>query len=202
MNTEEVTEMIDAITEGEDYTLSVTNEGESGDRLNLEFTADRLTFTDCFDSFVDVKNARAAREIAGALIAWASRKDGGLPGGAISDLRDMFSQGNVKRPSHSEEAPQPGSREIWYRQNVGNMTPETKQRNLKDLEGIYNDLHPNSSEAIDTQKAIEILRASLFGEVKSLNHNTPPENCTKPQIWHTSGTHRRKHYESGECSDV
>ncbi|MFG2268080.1 hypothetical protein [Streptomyces sp. NPDC048720] len=69
MNTEEVCEMIDAITAGETFVNNWV--GETEGRFNLaigdEGFAVHATEFGCNDP-------RTAREIAGALVAWANRK--------------------------------------------------------------------------------------------------------------------------------
>lgn len=107
METHEVVEMIDAITEGRNYTLEVKNERHDDDNMSIALSEDEVTFHDNFDTYVSIDNPRTAREIAGALVAWANRKEG---------------------------------------------------------------------------------------------TENPPENCNKPNIWKTSGTHRRLHHQNGECS--
>lgn len=69
MNTEQVIEMIDAITEGRPYALS------NGETMSVAFQDDIVTFfARVGGSSID--NPRTAREIAGALVAWANHKDG------------------------------------------------------------------------------------------------------------------------------
>lgn len=150
--------MIDAITEGKRYTLNVDGDELNQSSASFDFLQDGriaigVTVPGLF-AFID--NPRTAREIAGALVAWANRKDPS----ANRELKPTTSipEETIKRQqSVYEQIPQPDSKEIWYLRTVGNMTPETKNRNLRDLLRIYNDLHPNSEEAVDTQKAIQIL---------------------------------------------
>jgi hypothetical protein len=69
MNTEEVIAMIDAIAEGREYIYE-----NNGGTSRMLVDDDGISFTSQI-SFL-IENPRTAREIAGALVAWANRKDG------------------------------------------------------------------------------------------------------------------------------
>lgn len=76
MNTNEVVAMIDAITEGRSYRLNVETT-QSSDEMYLGFDSDAVIFHGVGMSFLaTVTDTRTAREIAGALVAWANRKEG------------------------------------------------------------------------------------------------------------------------------
>jgi hypothetical protein len=68
MNTEQVVEMIDAITEGKPYALK-------GNELTVVFGPEEIAFM-VKGKQVFFEDPRIAREIAGGLIAWANRKEG------------------------------------------------------------------------------------------------------------------------------
>jgi hypothetical protein len=74
LNTDEVVEMIDAITEGRPFTIGLEPEGDA-DGMSIEFGEAYVTFYDSFDFSAQFDNPRTAREIAGALVAWANRKE-------------------------------------------------------------------------------------------------------------------------------
>lgn len=100
LNTEEVVEMIDAITEGKTYAAPFSGRSLDGQRdaemiiavgnTGFGFKIGRELF--------DITDPRTAREIAGALVAWANRKDGMVKGSAraiIGDIRwaETFNKG-------------------------------------------------------------------------------------------------------------
>lgn len=76
MNTEEVVAMIDAITEGKDYVLRPkVIEGYQG--IAIGVSDDSVLFSTEGDPLgTRIEDPRTAREIAGALVAWANRKEG------------------------------------------------------------------------------------------------------------------------------
>lgn len=147
--------MIDAITAGVQYELHVKNERHDDDDMLVTFHESDVTFHDNFDTYVVVNDPRVAREIAGALVAWANRKDPSATAGF-----PPFVLSESSRETHFEEATESGNREEWYRQNVQRMGYAMKNRNLRDLEAAYNGLHPNSEEAVDILGAIHILRSN------------------------------------------
>lgn len=97
MNAEEVVAMIDAITEGKTYGLTprVT---EASDELNFTFEKDEINIFSGERFAAAINDTRTAREIAGALIAWANRKDGRIIG--FPDLIEagvpQFVKGSVR----------------------------------------------------------------------------------------------------------
>ena len=142
MNTEEVVAMMNAITEGAQWSRTIEGEAES-DSLRFAVEADRVLLgTLDYDYVCEIQNPRTAREIAGALVAWANRKDGQL--GALPNT-------DVDQTSSA------GSRATWYRRSVGIMSQEAKNRNLKDLTAIQAQMHPNDVEQVDIAAAIQIL---------------------------------------------
>lgn len=78
MNTEEVTKMIDAITEGKNYTLEIKGDKETG-VVEIVFTDSRFYIKLAEGWGTEHTNPRIAREIAGALIVWANRKEKNRP---------------------------------------------------------------------------------------------------------------------------
>lgn len=74
MNTEEVVAMIDAITEGKNTKIKWDGAALTGD-LSIDSRVDSIRFAIKGDAF-DIAHPRIAREIAGALVAWANRKEG------------------------------------------------------------------------------------------------------------------------------
>lgn len=74
MNTEQVVEMIDTITEGKPCNQTWES-ADLSDDLNMAAVKARVRFTIRGEVF-EIDNPRTAREIAGALIAWANRKEG------------------------------------------------------------------------------------------------------------------------------
>lgn len=75
MNTNEVVEMIDAITGGENYDLEIMGDKETG-VAEIRFTESRFYIKLTEGWGTEHNNPRTAREIAAALVAWANRKDG------------------------------------------------------------------------------------------------------------------------------
>lgn len=74
MNTQEVIEMIDAITEGRRTKIGWEGANLS-DNLQVTATKETLSFS-IVDQLFESDDPRTAREIAGALVAWANRKQG------------------------------------------------------------------------------------------------------------------------------
>lgn len=171
MNTEEVCAMIDAITEGRKYVYE-NNGGTSRmtvDEDGISFSAE-ITFL--------IEQPRTAREIAGALVAWANRKEGNANEVEAFRVAAEFKPTTsipeeiVKRQQAVYEPPAtnnkvPGCwRADWYRRNVTSMSQETKDRNLKDLRGIWEagkstamrSSTMTKEEASDIYAAIVILR--------------------------------------------
>lgn len=132
MNTEQVVEMIDAITAGRPWGTEIggLTVGSNSELFGLA-------------GYVDITEPQQAREIAGALVAWANRKEGAKVG-------------------FSEElaVTDPTWREEWYRRNVNNMNSETRQRHIHDLKGILTRETLTEVEQTDTKRAIEILETA------------------------------------------
>lgn len=139
MNTEEVVAMIDAITAGKPFVNRWESESDS---LIVATSPEKFVMQDTGDFVFTLRDPRTAREIAGALVAWANRKDGQL--GALPST-------DVDQTSSA------GSRATWYRRSVGIMSQEAKNRNLKDLTAIQAQMHPNDVEQVDIAAAIQIL---------------------------------------------
>lgn len=166
MNTEEVCAMIDAITEGKPFTLNI------GTGVNFEFGPNGVSLiADEIGVLARFTDARPSRELAGALIAWANRKDGFTPPpkNDMTELelkniqRDTFATHEKFLSAFATKSDENQVRtwvwrEEWHRRNVGRMTPETRDRNLKDLVEIQAELHPNDPQQADLAAAIEILR--------------------------------------------
>ena len=160
MNTEEVVAMIDAITEGRYYahsfettpnsnTISI-EVGTNNPEVDSEFWFS--TFDEGVQFLAKINDPRVAREIAGALVAWANKQEGvrSAKPREISES-EWQSSGTLRRKVRN------GCwREDWYRRNVGNMSQETKDRNLRDLKGMLN-LGDESPEQLDIDAAINIL---------------------------------------------
>lgn len=79
MNTEQVIEMIDAITEGGEYEKFELN----GEQINIAIRDDEFVIAGLSN------DPRTAREIAAALVAWANRKDGMMNGSVRAILGDI-----------------------------------------------------------------------------------------------------------------
>lgn len=162
LNTEQVVEMIDAITEGRHTKIGWEGAALTDD-LSLDFRKDSVRFTIRGEVF-DVAHSRTAREIAGALVAWANRKEGSDID--LASVVKLFGDGTVEFPSVNDWAHIKSgrdTRENWYRRNVGRMTRETLERNMKDLREIKQTMSPSSEEWYDAQKAIDVLHDSLMG---------------------------------------
>jgi hypothetical protein len=166
MNTEEVVAMIDDITDGRPSVNGWEN-AVTGPGFILATAPQKIVMGDARDAFnFVITDERVAREIAGALVAWANRK-GNLVGEnerAVSKLNSL----SVVKPKF-KVIHNPGEhanpkvlrsnwRAEWFRRNVGNMSQETKNRNLKDLREIQKTLSGGSLEWDDAQAAIQILR--------------------------------------------
>jgi hypothetical protein len=137
LNTQEVVEMIDAITKGRNYRLDVPTT-QSSDEMYVGFDTGAVIFHGVGMSFLaTITDPRTAREIAAALVSWANHKDGGLP---FTPLLNS------------------GWRYEWYKRSVANMTQETKDRNLQDLEAIYRNPNTSTEEADDIARAIVVLK--------------------------------------------
>jgi hypothetical protein len=170
VNSDEIVEMIDAIYEGKYYAHGFSTKK---DVITIEVGAAEGTEEFWFSSFTPganflakIDDPRTAREIAGALVAWANRKDG-LNNGAhfLSRLGvSIIDDGRPEFPSvddymHINRGND--TRKNWYARNVGRMTQETKDRNLKDLLGILDstpDIPKKLHVLTDLQAAIQILR--------------------------------------------
>jgi hypothetical protein len=91
MTTEEVAEMIEAITEGKIYATSF--EGRSLDGLrdgHMEIAVAPAGFGfKIGHELFDLVDPNTAREIAAALVAWANRKNGMMKGSARAILGDI-----------------------------------------------------------------------------------------------------------------
>jgi hypothetical protein len=143
VNTEEVCKMIDDITEGKPFSRQNLN----GEQVNIASQGDGFALAGT------LTNPRTAREIAGALVAWANRKDG------------VTSNRNVQSDLLSEKKEKDVAiwRENWYHRNIRNMTRETMERNMSDLKKIRRSTPFPSDEFDDIQKAIDILHVALNG---------------------------------------
>jgi hypothetical protein len=185
--------MIDAITEGKYYahsfettpnsnTISIsflsvpsievgTNHPDLNKKAAGEFWFS--TFDEGANFLAKINNPRTAREIAGALVAWANRKEGDPLSRTIQrrtvqaivgddwneevntadEVTGLMNWQDVKSDNHP--------REEWYRRNVGQMSQETKDRNLKDLMAIKEQnatmVGPDQPSMLDLQAAIQIL---------------------------------------------
>lgn len=138
MNTDEVTEMLDDITAGQP---TVNRWESSNDSLFIATAPHKLVMSDSGDFIFEIRDPRTAREIAGALVAWATQRDGKLP-----DIpRDMRPNNGVWRTD-------------WYRSNVESMTQVTKNRNLADLLKEIQDPDVINPVRTDIENAIRILR--------------------------------------------
>lgn len=74
MNTAEVCAMIDAISDGKNYTLEITGDKLTG-VAEIQFTPSRFYIKLAEGWGIEHENPRTAREIAGAFIAWATQKE-------------------------------------------------------------------------------------------------------------------------------
>lgn len=91
MNTEQVVEMIDAITEGKIFATTFDGRGLKGNpsgQMTIAVGNSGFGFN-VSGCLFDVKDPRTAREIAAALIAWANRKDEMVKGSARAILGDI-----------------------------------------------------------------------------------------------------------------
>lgn len=168
--------MIDAITEGQEFKHEWLESNEF-DPLSIRTIPSALQFTSEGSSFVfECNDPRVAREIAGALVAWANRKEGKTDEpNPIADaiwVESLRANRNVQKSLTEVTAPSisdwaniksgRSTREEWYRRNVRHMTPETLKRNMKDLKEIKAQT-PVGPEYDDIQKAIDILHVALNG---------------------------------------
>lgn len=164
MDTNEVVEMIDAITEGKYYAHGFSTNRDTITievGTNAENEANEFwfsSFTPGANFLAKIDDPRTAREIAGALVAWANRKEGFL---ASHHNGSGLEGTEVTAPSPADYIKiQSGrtTREEWYRNNVDRMSQETKDRNLKDLKEIYADHRITKETRDDVQNAIMILK--------------------------------------------
>lgn len=176
MNTEEVVAMIDAISEGEIYTLTIPGDNGSGE-AEIIFTPSRFYIKLTEGWGTEHINPRTAKEIVGALVAWAKRKEGLTPPlkNDMSELElknvesstflahEKFQKvfGNPTAPSIQDWADIKAGRTTraeWYERNIKRMTQETKNQNLKDLRSIALEHSDLDVDYDDIQKAIRVLR--------------------------------------------
>lgn len=165
MNTEQVVEMIDAISEGKRYTLSIaSDDDESNGKKSLAMRMGEgsiLFYLRGPVSFAgEIDNPRTAREIAGALVAWANRKEGKIQETKQVEA-SLILRSEATRPSTADAIKLMSGRSTkteWYAANVGRMTPETKSRNLRDLREILAEGNVTHTEQADITTAIQILR--------------------------------------------
>lgn len=182
MNTEEVVAMIDAITEGGYYahafeTKQDTITIEVGGATSVDDNAADgefwfSSFTPGANFLAKIDDPRTAREIAGALVAWANRKEGFTEGKArresfdllLSDESHRVFTGKVTERqltvygqlNDGKKKVGNSSRADWYRRNVENMSQETKDRNLKDLR-VIGAAATTHAERVDIWEAVRIL---------------------------------------------
>jgi hypothetical protein len=188
VNTEEVCKMIDDITEGKPFSRQNLN----GEQVNIASQGDGFALAGT------LTNPRTAREIAGALVAWANRKEGVInnfesitvaqiaesPAPEDCNFPEVWrtsaphrrfhythkkclarDEGNVQNDLLSEKKEKDVAiwRENWYHRNIRNMTRETMERNMSDLQKIRRSAPFPSDEFDDIQKAIDILHVALNG---------------------------------------
>lgn len=194
MDTNEVVEMIDAITEGKYYAHGFSTNRDTITievGTNAENEANEFwfsSFTPGANFLAKIDDPRTAREIAGALVAWANRKEGlagaderakakfnalnvtGAEQCSATDPNQMCDDCRKGFEAHKAEVTAPSTadyikiqsgrttREEWYRNNVDRMSQETKDRNLKDLKEIYADHRITKETRDDVQNAIMILK--------------------------------------------
>lgn len=185
--------MIDTISSGLAYKYHCPLDGE-GPKLRISFdTENVLINVDDADGDFEggevvfvCDQARTAREIAGALVAWATRQETqqDLPQtevGRIAVLAagrgvdaNMGAPSNCKNPkiweasgAHRRKHRSTGEcsidkvwREEWYRRNVGRMTLETLKRNRQDEKGIL-DNTTDKDERADIIRALNVIDDEL-----------------------------------------
>lgn len=164
MNTEQVVEMIDAISEGRTYGFmpSVT---EASDTLNFTFNKNEINIFSGEDFAACVENPRTARELAGALIVWANKQEDATvhPDMAVGFMRLMGMNGAPGKYDRDD-----CWREKWYRIHAPNMTKETLKVNMRDLNKLKDTFiveRGNGHWSVsDVQKAINICRDLLNGD--------------------------------------
>jgi hypothetical protein len=86
MNAEEVCQMLDAINEGEYFAHGFPAiEGSHSLSIEVGRTSGQFWFSSFDADFLaKINDPRVAREIAGALIAWANREDGNSLAGDLA----------------------------------------------------------------------------------------------------------------------
>lgn len=163
MNTEEVTAMIDAISDGEPWTLKID------EATNLNFNAEGFNFTDeTGDELIaGISDVRLAREIAVGLVAWANKQQGRIPAGeqAIRPIEISHalwrSSGKLRR-----KVREGAWRKEWYARNAERMTIPTLEENLRIMKSLLTSLSANAidsdAEYNDMVDAMTIAKTELI----------------------------------------
>lgn len=163
MNTEQVVEMIDAISEGKPYQLAPSVDASSVDDLLVRFQPDGITFTELSNQFEAlITDPRVAREIAGALVAWANQKQGGNVD--LATVVKLFGDGRPEFPSVNDWADIKCGRQTakyWYLRNVRNMSVESLNRNLESIKDNQKNISGGSILWDDLVDAIDVIKAEI-----------------------------------------
>jgi hypothetical protein len=150
MNTDQVVEMIDAITEGRRYLFNVD------EATTIVFSPEHFEVVDEHgDELVaSIDNERLAREIAGALVAWANRKQGTEERLTINAFLSAIGvpQDAVKINS---------SRQDWYARNIQFMDVPTLRRNFDDLMRITKTKGLPDADKADANRAKDFIWSAL-----------------------------------------
>lgn len=200
MNTDEVVAMIDAITEGKIFAKR-WNLSEGG---HFNFASDGEGIALRTSGVTEIQDPRTAREIAGALVAWANKKEGHNEGAAfLGKLAvSILNDGGVDFPSVNDWAHIKAGRDTrtnWYARNVKRMTLETLKRNKQDLEGTKAQTPPGP-ELDDIRRAINVIDDELYKRDQGvIAKSEAPPNCKLPNVWRVSANHRQTHYENDKC---
>ena len=162
MNTDQVVEMIDAITNGSRYVLPIAEDETGRGKLKMRTNSEEVLFyTEGLTSFAgQVDDPRTAREIAGALVAWANRKEG--KSNAHGGLKLGLSE--VTGPSTADVIKLMSGRDTkadWFTRNVDNMSVETLCRNFDDLMYITKMKAISDTDRADANSAKNVVWKAL-----------------------------------------
>lgn len=160
----ESAEMLDSITEGQPFTVEVPAQGDNSTMV-IQLGEEYITFTDRLEFFSQIDSPAKAREIAGALVAWAHRQeDYDFSAPELMVAMRLFNWAG--KPSSNN--PINRTRAKWYKRSVKIMTLATLERNYNDLHKLEKEMaveyakhHTGWDDLADVRAAVGICHWAL-----------------------------------------